>query len=1010
MNTHDIDSHQLVDPIRFNDELNPALFAGFKLKPEVHRQLLEIAADFKQFLGVSDLELKDITISGSNAAYTYTSKSDIDLHLVADLPQADESDIFRELFDAKKYQYNTLYNITVKGYNVELYVQNANEKHISSGIYSLTSDDWVSIPKKQALTSSDVSVKSKVEDLLARARTALKAKNSKDIGAILKKMADLRRAGLEQGGELSPENLAYKTLRANGIIDRLHALKNASKSAELSLETADSQDLDVPTRGPRAIAAQHRVPVQQILKQLKLGIEVESEHTTDPAVAREIALDHLAELPDYYSRLRKMEQPLAESLAPRDLAARFRQDIEAKYPGVAVDLFAATHGGLHLSKIEIPKSQRRLGLATEILKGIAALADRTGLVVSLSPTNEFGTPRSVLVEFYKRFGFVMNRGRNKDYRVSELMYREPKTLAECAGRITPQNQTIDVGPDEIVTQAAKFGNVVDRDGYPEHKLSALLHSWEQFKRTPVSEAVEDLVEVNMAPGKIAQWINSPAAAGVRVGFEAELIFPGYGVSDSEVSLEFVDDWTSTPVESLDQIISMFPDGYAEQKRLRLAADHLNWLYNRYVKAKSRNGGEPDEFGQWARSEGVETINDFVIRYRLEYPMASDDGQFRTEYSIGEGNRLADDLGDTLGIRFRVLNTYHGDPKNNTDWYIEPDGSINTDGFDHAMGAEIVSPPLLLQDAISIIPSFFRAVNQLGAVSNRSTGLHISVSIDSGPLAGEQPNYLKLVLFLGDEYVLSQFGRSANEYAASAFRQLSDTAPVMNAETEEQVFGRLRRGLTTLAADSFAQRNSSRYSSINIKSNYVEFRAAGGKNYAIEVDKILATMYRYAYAYSIAADPLAYKQEYAKKLYTFLSNFRLPVHSDTIQLFSNYAVNGNAALLKQGLGMFRRAASRKPAAQTQPETEAVATTRIAAEMLEQWVSTQQAQGRISGNNLAEVHSLITELKNTRENNPLDAARMVTNTMNTMVSYGIISSRGSEQLGHSIFAAVRARENR
>ena len=43
-------------------------------------------------------------------------------------------------------------------------------------------------------------------------------------------------------------------------------------------------------------------------KQLKMGIEVEMEHTTNPVVSRKIALDHLKEIPDYYTRLDKMEK------------------------------------------------------------------------------------------------------------------------------------------------------------------------------------------------------------------------------------------------------------------------------------------------------------------------------------------------------------------------------------------------------------------------------------------------------------------------------------------------------------------------------------------------------------------------------------------------------------------------------------------------------------------------------------------------------------------------------
>ena len=43
-------------------------------------------------------------------------------------------------------------------------------------------------------------------------------------------------------------------------------------------------------------------------KQLAMGIEVEYEHTDNPDVAKTIALDHLAEIPDYYTRLLRMEE------------------------------------------------------------------------------------------------------------------------------------------------------------------------------------------------------------------------------------------------------------------------------------------------------------------------------------------------------------------------------------------------------------------------------------------------------------------------------------------------------------------------------------------------------------------------------------------------------------------------------------------------------------------------------------------------------------------------------
>lgn len=43
-------------------------------------------------------------------------------------------------------------------------------------------------------------------------------------------------------------------------------------------------------------------------KELKMGIEVEMEHTNDKELAKEIAMDHLAEFPNYYTLLKKMEK------------------------------------------------------------------------------------------------------------------------------------------------------------------------------------------------------------------------------------------------------------------------------------------------------------------------------------------------------------------------------------------------------------------------------------------------------------------------------------------------------------------------------------------------------------------------------------------------------------------------------------------------------------------------------------------------------------------------------
>lgn len=56
-----------------------------------------------------------------------------------------------------------------------------------------------------------------------------------------------------------------------------------------------------------AIAKKHGVSRDVIIDQLKLGVRVEMEHTNDKKVALEIAMDHLWEMKDYYTRLKDME-------------------------------------------------------------------------------------------------------------------------------------------------------------------------------------------------------------------------------------------------------------------------------------------------------------------------------------------------------------------------------------------------------------------------------------------------------------------------------------------------------------------------------------------------------------------------------------------------------------------------------------------------------------------------------------------------------------------------------
>lgn len=77
---------------------------------------------------------------------------------------------------------------------------------------------------------------------------------------------------------------------------------------EPTVKNENNNLLDRPTPTLQDLAAIHKVSIDAIKTQLAKGIEVELEHTSDSAIAKEIALDHIAERPDYYDMLIKAEQ------------------------------------------------------------------------------------------------------------------------------------------------------------------------------------------------------------------------------------------------------------------------------------------------------------------------------------------------------------------------------------------------------------------------------------------------------------------------------------------------------------------------------------------------------------------------------------------------------------------------------------------------------------------------------------------------------------------------------
>ncbi len=237
MDINELESFNLSDAVKFHDKLNPALWTEKgELDVEVKDQLLEIAKDFISELGINSTKVEDITISGSNAAYTYTPHSDLDLHILVDFKKLPNDEVYQELFKAKKTLYNDSHNITVHGVPVELYVQDSNEPVVSLGEYSLLKNEWIKYPKKRRANFDQNATVAKYEKLGELIELALQTQDVKKVNKVLDIVKRYRKAGLDSTGEFGPENLAFKALRKQGLIKQLWDLKNKLHSKELSIE------------------------------------------------------------------------------------------------------------------------------------------------------------------------------------------------------------------------------------------------------------------------------------------------------------------------------------------------------------------------------------------------------------------------------------------------------------------------------------------------------------------------------------------------------------------------------------------------------------------------------------------------------------------------------------------------------------------------------------------------------------------------------------------------------
>jgi len=240
VNPDDID----LSSFKIKKELNPNIFdENQKMHSDIRSRLLMIADDFFETLELPWIDIEDVTLTGSLANYNWSKFSDVDLHVMVDYKTVDENQgLVGEYLMAKKNLWNEKHDIKIKNFDVEVYAQDVNEEHISTGVYSILWDDWLVKPQKGERKIDSKKVKQKASSIIDGFDSVYMTYNEGEYDKVIRristirgKIKKMRQAGLDREGEYSYENIAFKVLRRIGLLDKLAELENRSYDKSLSM-------------------------------------------------------------------------------------------------------------------------------------------------------------------------------------------------------------------------------------------------------------------------------------------------------------------------------------------------------------------------------------------------------------------------------------------------------------------------------------------------------------------------------------------------------------------------------------------------------------------------------------------------------------------------------------------------------------------------------------------------------------------------------------------------------
>ena len=384
------------------------------------------------------------------------------------------------------------------------------------------------------------------------------------------------------------------------------------------------------------------------------------------------------------------------------------------------------------------------------------------------------------------------------------------------------------------------------------------------------ESVKDLVDRDYADELRDQAVDEVSAKT-----------PEFGVNGDEFEEAVLERYNELVQEKIDDILANMGSEYDEAFE--------DWENDKWQDIQN----DSDTQREWLEHEGYTAMSDISNNYDIEWPHWTEP---ESQYGSGEGNaqRIADEFGEFMNKKVNFSMSYHGGRREPGAYVVEPDGSLEGDNPGDA-GLEFVSPPMPINELLADLIAVKQFAETNGCYTNDSTGLHINVSVPNFSM--EKLDYVKLAILLGDERVLNEFGRLGNTYTKSALQIVKQNIR-QRPEDAAALLNKMKEHLSTAAAKAIHSGVTSKYTSINTKTGYIEFRSPGGDWLGANYEIIEPTLLRFVVALDAALDETKYKQEYAKKLYKLLAPSS--TEPGILELFANYSAGelDKDALIRQ----------------------------------------------------------------------------------------------------------------